>query len=267
MADITPLPVAALEVHAANPRAEVGEVEELAASLASQGLLHPLLVTPAGAGTYRLICGSRRLAAARQAGLTTVPCIIRQEVDEAHAHVLALIENAHRQDLDPITEAEALELLIERHRWSQAETARQTGLSTATISRRLRLLELPDPVAAKVAAGTTSIRQALEFLDSKPHQCTECGSHLLDPRQHQCPARTSSRKAQPARRRRRRAPTAQTSTQDPRVAVTGLPEIIELPVAAARTVVAAARDQNIPPGTWLVRAIRAHARQQIRALG
>jgi len=130
---------------------------ELASSIERNGILQPLLVRPMDDGTYQLIAGERRWRASRMVGLTEVPVVIKEMSDE-QAMEFALIENLQREDLNPIEEAEGLQLLIERYNLTQEEAASRIGKSRPAIANALRLLNLPREVRdlardGKIAAG------------------------------------------------------------------------------------------------------------------
>src|SRR5262245_50032680 len=134
----------------------------LAGSIARLGLLQPLLVRRV-AGQYELIAGERRLRAARQAGLETVPVVVR-EAPPGERLELALIENLQRQNLTPLEEAEAYQQLLERHGLTQEELATRVGKSRPAITNALRLLTLPDPVKAQLESGELSAGHARAVL-------------------------------------------------------------------------------------------------------
>lgn len=121
------------------------DLEELASSIQEHGIIQPLIVSPGEGGTYILIAGERRLRAARQVGLHTVPAILRQANDRELLE-LALIENIQRADLNPLEEADAYRQLTKDFGLSHEEVARRVGKSRPAVSNTLRLLELSDTV-------------------------------------------------------------------------------------------------------------------------
>jgi len=122
------------------------ELEELTASVREHGVLQPLIITPADvAGQYVLIAGERRLQAARLAGLTSVPVLVRQATDQQRLE-LAIIENVQRSDLSALEEAEAYRQLAEDFDLSHEEIATRVGKNRVTVTNTLRLLRLPDAV-------------------------------------------------------------------------------------------------------------------------
>ena len=126
-----------------------GDVEELAASIAERGLLHPLIVRPRD-GYYEVVAGNRRLAALKALGRRKAPCII-VDVDDRAAFEVALMENLQRRNLNPIEEATAFRKYIEEYGYgSESELARRIGKSQEYVSRRLQLLRLPQDVQQEV---------------------------------------------------------------------------------------------------------------------
>jgi ParB family chromosome partitioning protein len=145
--------LAVSEIHA-NPRQprkdfERDAVSGLAESIKAQGLIQPVVVRPRLEGGYELIAGERRWRAAREAGLVSLPAVIR-EADDRDTLLLALVENVAREDLSPIEEARAYALLLDEFGLSLGELAERVGKAKPTVSNRLRLLELPDDVLALV---------------------------------------------------------------------------------------------------------------------
>ena len=120
-------------------------LEELAASIRSQGVLQPIVVRLAGEDRYEIIAGERRWRAAQLAGLDKIPAIVREVPDEA-AIAMALIENIQREDLNALEEAAALGRLRDEFSLTQQEVADAVGKSRATIANLLRLLSLRDDV-------------------------------------------------------------------------------------------------------------------------
>jgi len=119
------------------------KLEELTDSIRTHGVLQPLVVTRLETGKYELIAGERRLQAARRAGLTTVPIVLRGATGEEEKLELAIIENIQRHDLNPIEEAKAYLRLTDEFGLHQDEVAKKMGKSRPTVSNTLRLLTLP----------------------------------------------------------------------------------------------------------------------------
>ncbi len=124
----------------------------LAESIRSQGVIQPLLVRPRTAGGYEIVAGERRWRAAREAGRTTVPAVVR-EADDRDTLLLGLIENVAREQLTPVEEARAYALLIDEFALSLGDVAERVGRSKPSVSNRIRLLELPDDVLGMVERG------------------------------------------------------------------------------------------------------------------
>lgn len=139
-------------------------IGELAESVRQHGIIQPLVVTRGERGRYRLIAGERRLRAARQAGLDTVPVVVREEADSEDALALALIENIQREDLNAIDEALAYEQLHEEFALTQDEIAERVGKSRSTVANSLRLLKLPEEVQEMVSDEQISMGHARAIL-------------------------------------------------------------------------------------------------------
>jgi ParB family transcriptional regulator, chromosome partitioning protein len=139
------------------PRARFDEEElaELAASIAEHGVIQPIVVRTAADGGYELIAGERRVRAARQAGLTSVPAVIRDSSNEGVLE-LALVENVQRADLNAIEEAAAYRELIDRFGLTHEEVAQRVGKSRVAISNALRLLDLASETRAAIVNGAIS---------------------------------------------------------------------------------------------------------------
>ena len=131
-------------------RFESEAVTGLAESIKAQGLIQPVVLRPRLAGGYELIAGERRWRAAREAGLATLPAVVR-EADDRDTMLLGLVENVAREDLSPIEEARAFAVLIDEFGFSLGEVAERVGRSKPTVSNRIRLLELPEDVLGMIA--------------------------------------------------------------------------------------------------------------------
>ena len=151
------LGVTAIRPNPSQPRRRIDPeaLTALADSIAATGLLQPVVVRPVGDGTYELIAGERRWRAAQQAGLDTLPAVVR-EADERERLEAGLVENLVRQDLDPIDTAQALAALVEDFGQTQADVARSVGRSRPAVANLIRLLELPDDVQEMLADGRLS---------------------------------------------------------------------------------------------------------------
>ncbi len=137
-------------------------LSELADSIAQHGVIQPLLVRPIQDG-YQLVAGERRWRAARLAGLTEVPVVIK-ELSDSETMEIALIENLQREDLNPIEEAEGLQLLIDTYGLTQDECAKRVGKSRPAITNSLRLLNLPEKLSELVRDGMISSGHARALL-------------------------------------------------------------------------------------------------------
>ncbi|WP_137845726.1 ParB/RepB/Spo0J family partition protein [Microbacterium sp. 2FI] len=139
------------------------DLAELVHSVREFGVLQPVVVRATEDGTYELIMGERRTRAAREAGLTSIPAVVRDTSDE---HLLrdALLENLHRSELNPLEEASAYQQLLEDFGITQEELASRIGRSRPQISNTIRLLKLPMPVQQRVAAGVLSAGHARAIL-------------------------------------------------------------------------------------------------------
>lgn len=138
-------------------------LSELADSIARHGILQPLLVRPLSGDGYQLVAGERRWRAARMAGLTEVPVVVREMTDE-EASAFALIENLQREDLNPLEEAQGYRTLMDRFALTQEEAAERVGKSRPAVANALRLLKLPDGVLALVANASLSAGHARALL-------------------------------------------------------------------------------------------------------
>ncbi len=134
------------------------KLEELAASIREHGVVQPILVRQVG-DRYQIIAGERRWRAARMAGLRAVPVIVRDMTD-AQMMEVALVENLQRQDLNPMEEARAYQVLMERLGLTQEELAVRLGKSRPAIANALRLLQLDRAVQALVEGGRLSMGHA-----------------------------------------------------------------------------------------------------------
>ena len=146
-AELTHLPVEAIHANARQPRRrfEPAAAAGLAESVRAEGILQPVVVRPRPEGGWELIAGERRWRAAREAGLATVPAIVR-EADDRETLLLSLVENVAREQLSPVEEARAYAVLLDEFGLSLGEVATRVGRSKPAVSNRLRLLELPEEV-------------------------------------------------------------------------------------------------------------------------
>ena len=159
------VPISSISPNPRQPRTVFDEdaLNELIASIKEIGILQPPVVRKVSEGRYELIMGERRLRAAKAAGLTTIPVIIRQTPDNELLRE-ALIENIHRSQLNPLEEAAAYAGLLTDFGCTHDELAMKLGRSRPLISNTLRLLNLPPTVQRKVAAGVISAGHARALL-------------------------------------------------------------------------------------------------------
>ena len=160
------LPLREIEPDPEQPRKRFDDdaLNQLADSIAENGLLQPIAVRPKKVGPgYIIIAGERRWRAARLAGLDEVPVIIKDVTDE-QAAALALIENLQREDLDPIEVAEGCRQLIDKYGLTQESAAKRRGKSRSAVTNSLRLLALPEEVRHMVSAGKLSFGHAKVLL-------------------------------------------------------------------------------------------------------
>jgi ParB family transcriptional regulator, chromosome partitioning protein len=147
-------------------------LEELAASITEVGLLQPVVVRKLGEGSYELVMGERRWRASQRAGLDYIPAIVRETPDTDMLRD-ALLENLHRQQLDPLEEAAAYQQLLDDFGATHEQLAQKVGRSRPHISNTLRLLNLPPAVQKRVAAGVISAGHARALLSLDNSQAQE----------------------------------------------------------------------------------------------
>ena len=148
------------------PRQEFneGQMEELTASIKTAGILQPLTVREIGDDEFELIAGERRLRAAKQAGLKTVPVYILSVDADVEMMEYALVENVQRVDLNPLEEAEGYAILSGKYDLSQEEIAKRVGKSRPSIANSLRLLKLPTEIKSSLKSGKISAGHARAIL-------------------------------------------------------------------------------------------------------
>ena len=159
------LKISELEPNREQPRREFDEkaMAELADSIAQHGLLQPLLVRPLFGGGYQIVAGERRWRAARMAGLSEVPAVVR-EMSDHEVMELALIENLQREDLTPLEEANGYQTLLDKYGMTQEEVAKTVGKSRPAVANALRLLHLPEAIREMVERGELSAGHARTLL-------------------------------------------------------------------------------------------------------
>lgn len=144
-------------------RMDEGALYELAESIKSQGVMQPILVRKTTNGNYEIIAGERRFRAAKLAGLTEVPVLVR-DVSDQNAAAMALIENMQREDLNPLEEAIGLQRLIKEFGLTHEQAAQAVGRSRSAASNLLRLLNLAEPVQTMLVAGDLEMGHARALL-------------------------------------------------------------------------------------------------------
>lgn len=159
-----------IEPNKGQPRVHFDEaaLQELADSIATHGLLQPIVVRPMPGGTYQIVAGERRWRACRLAGLTNVPVIVK-ELDDKETMELALIENLQRRDLNPVEEANGYSRLLQEFSLTQEQVSERVGKSRTAVTNALRLLQLPEDILTalaeeKISAGHA--RALLSFQDA-----------------------------------------------------------------------------------------------------
>ena len=153
------VPIDLLDPNPAQPRQVMGDLSELMASVAEKGVIEPLIVRQRG-GRYQIIAGERRYHAAVQVGLRELPVVIR-DADDAEVMELALVENLQRKDLTAFEEAEALQQLAQRCRYTHEDMARKLGKSRTSITESLSLNNMPEEVRNLCRLADISSRSTL----------------------------------------------------------------------------------------------------------
>ena len=155
-AEVRLLPLSTITPNPHQPRKEFDPqaLEDLSASIKSQGVLQPILVRPMGEGIdgYELVAGERRMRASKMAGLKEIPALVRTLTD-METLAIALIENLQREDLNAIEEARGFQRLLKDFGLNQEELARQVGKSRSALANSLRLLNLPEDIQADIQSG------------------------------------------------------------------------------------------------------------------
>ncbi len=197
------LPLQKVEPNPDQPRRDFNEEElqALAESIGTHGILQPLTVRELPNGYYQIIAGERRWRAARMAGLQEVPVLVI-EADDRKAMELALIENLQRQDLNPVEEAFGYQSLLSDYGLTQEEAAKRVGKSRPSVANALRLLGLEDELLELVRSGKLSPGHARAVLTVKdPRKRREAAQKItaldLSVRQAEMLCRNLSRDAEP----------------------------------------------------------------------
>ena len=153
-------------------------IEELAQSIKAQGVMQPIVVRPIANGRFEIIAGERRWRASQQAGLETIPAMVREVPDQA-AIAMALIENIQREDLNPIEEAVALQRLQQEFQLTQQQVAEAVGKSRVTITNLLRLIALPEEIKTLLSHGDLEMGHARALLGLPAAQQVEGARHVV----------------------------------------------------------------------------------------
>ena len=169
--------VSEIEPNRDQPRKEFDSeaLSELADSISQHGVLQPLLLRPMITGGYRIVAGERRWRAARMAGLTEVPAVIR-EMSDTEEMLFALIENLQREDLTPLEEARGYRTLIEAQDFTQEEVSQAVGKSRPAITNALRLLNLPEDIQQMLENGEITAGHARTLLSFKTEEGMRLGA-------------------------------------------------------------------------------------------
>ena len=206
---VVELPIDSISANPKQPRKDFDDkaLQDLSESLKQSGLLQPVVVRRFGEG-YQLVVGERRWRAAKIAGITKIPAVVRDATD-AETLELALVENLLREDLNPMEEAEAYQRLLAEFGWTQEELAQRVARDRSSVANCLRLLKLPDMIQGDLRAGrlTMGHARALLSLDSPADQM-KLREQILA---HSWSVRATeqdvqAKRAQPARRPLRRSP-------------------------------------------------------------
>src|SRR5216683_509597 len=174
------LPIDSISPNPQQPRKAFDDkaLHDLAASLKQSGVLQPVVVRRLGDG-YQLIVGERRWRAAKLAGITRIPALIR-EASDAQSLELALVENLLREDLNPMEEAEAYQRLLTEFTWTQEELGQRVGKDRSSVANCLRLLKLPELIQADLRAGRLTMGHARALLSlASPAEQLKLRSEIL----------------------------------------------------------------------------------------
>lgn len=174
------LPVDLIQRGKYQPRRDMDPqaLEELANSIRVQGVMQPIVVRPIADGRFEIIAGERRWRATQQAGLNSIPAVIRDVPDEA-AIAMALIENIQREDLNPIEEGIALQRLQQEFQLTQQQVADAVGKSRVSITNLLRLMSLPEDVKLLLERGDLEMGHARALLGLPAEQQTQAARQVV----------------------------------------------------------------------------------------
>ncbi|MDZ3994530.1 ParB/RepB/Spo0J family partition protein [Pseudomonas sp. Teo4] len=174
------LPVELIQRGKYQPRRDMDPeaLEELAHSIRNHGVMQPIVVRPIDGNRYEIIAGERRWRATQQAGLDTIPAMVREVPDEA-AIAMALIENIQREDLNPLEEALALQRLQQEFELTQQQVADAVGKSRVTVANLLRLISLPEVIKTMLAHGDLEMGHARALLGLEEDRQEEGARHVV----------------------------------------------------------------------------------------
>ena len=160
------VPISSVRPNPLQPRTHFDEeaLASLAASFREVGVLQPILVRETGTDDFELIAGERRWRAARRAGLQTMPVLVQSAASDVHSLEQALVENLHREDLNPLEEAGAYQQLVDEFGYTHEQVAARVGKSRTAVTNTLRLLQLPAGVQRALADGVLSAGHARALL-------------------------------------------------------------------------------------------------------
>ena len=178
---ISTIRLSEIEPNLSQPRKEFEEtaLNELADSIAAHGVLQPLLVRPMKNGMYQIVAGERRWRAARIAGLSEVPALIRELSDEETDQV-ALIENLQREDLNAVETAEGYKRLMDKYGMTQEQLSEAVGKSRPAVANTLRILNLPEEVLPLVSSGKLSAGHAKAILSAPEEKRAELAKIIVN---------------------------------------------------------------------------------------
>jgi ParB family chromosome partitioning protein len=204
--ELRELPIDLLQPGKYQPRTRMDQdaLAELAASIKAQGVMQPILVRPVAGERHEIIAGERRWRAARIAGLSTVPVLVR-DVPDRQALAVSLIENIQREDLNPLEEAAGIQRLVQEFGMTHAAAAEVLGRSRSGVTNLLRLLDLAPPVRELVAEGRLDMGHARALLAlpvaRQIELAREAAEHGLSVRDVERRAVTAAKSRVAARRR------------------------------------------------------------------
>jgi ParB family chromosome partitioning protein len=244
--DLAYLPVDSIHPSPRQPRRRFDHeaTNGLAESIRAQGLVQPVVVRPRPEGGWELIAGERRWRAAGEAGMATVPAVVRH-ADDRDSLLLGLVENVAREDLSPVEEARAYAVLIDEFSLSLGELAERVGLSKPAVSNRVRLLELSDDILAMVDRGELSEGHARAVLAVPDQEGRKRLAHEIVKRGLTVREAERAARWQGARRKPRKAPPLDPTLVDRAVAAAQLITGMRTRVAPGRLEILFADDVEL----------------------